>query len=160
MGLPHHKQAGVKVIGNPCILGHAEPRVQPPPYEWGLGGRRELVTSWLHLPEFSLCNSEPEEISGGLPLCEILYPLTMSWGEKEPCLPGNEEEKLKFYITSWSFCLCNSAYSLQSLDHVGLRKWGLTIQGIGVYLTHSCTALCNPPAPANPQTHLIMPVRV
>ena len=31
---------------------------------------------------------------------------------------GNEEEKLKFYITSCSFCLCNSACSLQSLDHV------------------------------------------
>ena len=30
-----------------------------------------------------------------------------------------EEEKLKFYITSCSFCFCNSAYSLQSLDHVG-----------------------------------------
>ena len=30
-----------------------------------------------------------------------------------------EEEKLKFYITSCSFCLCNSACSLQSLDHVG-----------------------------------------
>ena len=30
-----------------------------------------------------------------------------------------EEEKLKFYITSCSFCLCNSAGSLQSLDPVG-----------------------------------------
>ena len=30
-----------------------------------------------------------------------------------------EEEKLKFYITPCSFCFCNSAYSLQSLDHVG-----------------------------------------
>ena len=30
-----------------------------------------------------------------------------------------KEEKLKFYITSCSFCLCNSACSLQSLDHVG-----------------------------------------
>ena len=30
---------------------------------------------------------------------------------------GSEEEKLKFYITSCSFCLCNSACSLQSLDH-------------------------------------------
>ena len=30
-----------------------------------------------------------------------------------------EEEKLKFYITSCSFCLCNSDYSLQSLDLVG-----------------------------------------
>ena len=32
--------------------------------------------------------------------------------------PG-EEETLKFYITSCSFCLCNSACSLQSLDHIG-----------------------------------------
>ena len=30
----------------------------------------------------------------------------------------DEEEKLKFYITS-SFCLCNSACPLQSLDHLG-----------------------------------------
>ena len=29
-----------------------------------------------------------------------------------------EEEKLKFYITSF-FWLCNSACSLQSLDHIG-----------------------------------------
>ena len=68
-----------------------------------------------------------------------------------------EEEKLKFYITSCSFCLCNSACSLQSLDHVGLRKWGLTILGTGAYLTHPCPALCNHPASANPQTCLIMP---
>ena len=32
---------------------------------------------------------------------------------------GNGEEKLKFYITSCLFCFCNSACSLQSLDHVG-----------------------------------------
>ena len=32
---------------------------------------------------------------------------------------GELEEKLKFYIISCSFCLCNSACSLQSLDHVG-----------------------------------------
>ena len=31
----------------------------------------------------------------------------------------NEEEKLKFHITSFSFCLYNSAWPLQSLDHVG-----------------------------------------
>ena len=71
----------------------------------------------------------------------------------------NEEEKWKFYITSCSFCLCNSACSLQSLDHIGLRKWGLTMLGTGAYLSHLCPSLCNRPAPANPQTHLIMPVR-
>ena len=58
-----------------------------------------------------------------------------------------EEEKLKFYITSCSFCLCNPACSLQSLDHIGLRKWGLTILGTGAYLTHPCPALCNCPSP-------------
>ena len=73
---------------------------------------------------------------------------------------GNEEEKLKFYTTSCSFCLCNSACSLQSLDHVGLRKWGLAILGTGAYFTHPCPALCNHPAPENPQTCLIMPVHV
>ena len=30
-----------------------------------------------------------------------------------------EEEKLKFYIASFFFCLCNSACLLQSLDQVG-----------------------------------------
>ena len=29
------------------------------------------------------------------------------------------EEKLKFYMASCSFCLCNSACSLQNMDHVG-----------------------------------------
>ena len=60
-----------------------------------------------------------------------------------------EEEKLKFYITSCSFCLCNPACSLQSLDHIGLRKWGLTMLGTGAYLSHLCPALCNCPAHAN-----------
>ena len=32
---------------------------------------------------------------------------------------SSEEQKLKLYITSCSFCLCNSACSLQSLDHLG-----------------------------------------
>ena len=30
-----------------------------------------------------------------------------------------EEDKLKFHITAFSFCLCNSACPLQSPDHVG-----------------------------------------
>ena len=74
-----------------------------------------------------------------------------------------EEEKVTFYIISFSFCLCNSACPLQSLDHVGhvvsrrLRKWGLAILGTGVYLIHPCPALCNRPAPAN---CFIMPVQV
>ena len=40
-------------------------------------------------------------------------------GKKKTLLISIEEEKLKFYITSFSFCLCNSACPLQSLDHVG-----------------------------------------
>ena len=75
-------------------------------------------------------------------------------------LSNYEEEKLKFYITSCSFFLCDSACSLQSLDHISLRKRGLTILGTGAYLTPRCPALCNRPAPANPQTCLIMPVCV
>ena len=39
--------------------------------------------------------------------------------EIEASKRGNEEEKLNFYSTSFSFCLCNSACPLQSLDHVG-----------------------------------------
>ena len=71
---------------------------------------------------------------------------------QKPVAAG-EEEKLKFYITSCSFCLCNSACSLQSLDHVGLGKWGLTMLETGDYLTHPCPALCNCPAPANLLNH-------
>ena len=45
----------------------------------------------------------------------------------------NEEEKLKFYITSCPFRLCISACSLQSGSHRphSLRKWGLTVLGTG-----------------------------
>ena len=75
-------------------------------------------------------------------------------------LTWDEKDKFKFYIAFCSFCLCNSACSLQSLDHIGLRKWGLTILETGAYLTFPCPALCNRPAPANPQTCLIMPVHV
>ena len=75
-------------------------------------------------------------------------------------LTWDGKDKFKFYIAFCSFCLCNSACSLQSLDHIGLRKWGLTILETGAYLTFPCPALCNSPAPANPQTCLIMPVHV
>ena len=70
-----------------------------------------------------------------------------------PTFTDDEEEKFKFYIASRLFCLCNSACSLQSLDHIGLRKWGLTILGTGAYLTHPHPALCNCPAPANLLNH-------
>ena len=68
-----------------------------------------------------------------------------------------DEEKLKVYITSCSFCLCNSACSLQSLDYAGhiVSESGdlLTIPGTGAYLTHPCPALCKCPAPANLLNH-------
>ena len=73
-----------------------------------------------------------------------------------PTFTDDEEEKLKFYITSCSFCLCNSACSLQSLDYIGhivLESGDLTILVTGAYLTHPCPALCNCPAPANLLNH-------
>ena len=73
-----------------------------------------------------------------------------------PSKADNEEEKLKFYCCS--FCLCDSACSLQSLDQVRhvVSKQGLTILGTGAYLTlvllFAITKLL--------QTSLIMPVHV
>ena len=55
-------------------------------------------------------------------LTSILFLYTKSKKKKKRTLTvviSIEEEKLKFYITSCSFRLCNSACSLQSLDHVG-----------------------------------------
>ena len=71
------------------------------------------------------------------------------------CQSPLEKEKLKFYITSCSFCLCNSACFLQSLGHIchAVSKWGLTILGTIAYLTHPCPAVCNHPAPANLLNH-------
>ena len=77
----------------------------------------------------------------------------LQWGI-EASRGGNEEEKLKFYLTSCSFCLCNPACSLQSVDHVGLRKWGLTILRTGAYLTHPCPALCNRSSSCKPANQL------
>ena len=57
------------------------------------------------LPEIK---SVPREVKG-----QILN----HWPSREG--PPIEEEMLKFYITSCLFCLCTSACSLQSLDHVG-----------------------------------------
>ena len=86
-----------------------------------------------------------------------------SLGEEDPLEKGKathssilEEEKLKFYITSCSFCLCNSACSLQSLDHEGhvvSESGDLTILETGAYLTHPCPAVCNRPVPANLLNH-------
>ena len=71
-----------------------------------------------------------------------------------------EEETLKFYITSCSFCLCNSDYSLQSLDHIGhvvsesgdLQYQKLELVSLTLVLLF---AIAQPL-----QTSLIMPVHV
>ena len=69
----------------------------------------------------------------------------------------SEEEKLKFYITSCSFCPCNSACSLQILDHVGdivLESGDSQLELISLTLVLLFTI-------AQPlKTHLIMPVQV
>ena len=43
----------------------------------------------------------------------------MPWSGIAGSFSGFEEEMLNFYKTSFSFCHCNSACPLQSLDHVG-----------------------------------------
>ena len=73
-----------------------------------------------------------------------------------PTFTDDEEEKFKFYIASCLFCLCNSACSLQSLDHIGhivLESGDLRTLVAGAYLTHPHPALCNCPAPANLLNH-------
>ena len=69
-----------------------------------------------------------------------------------------EEEKLKFYITSFSFCLCNSASPLQNLDHIShvvsesgdLQYWELEFISLTLVLLFAITQSL--------QTCLIMPV--
>ena len=71
----------------------------------------------------------------------------------------SEEEKLKFYITSFSSCLCNSACHLQSVDHVGhvvsesgdLEYWELEFISLTLVLLFGITQPL--------QTCLIMPVQ-
>ena len=60
-----------------------------------------------------------------------------NWIGKVKILPPS----LSSFVTQLAPC---------SLDHVGLRKWGLTILGTGAYLTHSCPAPCNRPSPCKP----------
>ena len=71
------------------------------------------------------------------------------------------EEKLKFYITSCLFCLCNSACSLKILDHVGYAV--LESGGLHQYLELELISLTLVLlfAVAQPlQSYLIMPVLV
>ena len=65
-------------------------------------------------------------------------------------VPEPEEETLKFYITSCRFCLCNSACSLQSLDHVG---HAVSESGDLQYLELELASLTLVLAPANLLDH-------
>ena len=111
----------------------------------------QFITSWIKSIKLQMIIAEYSPLNDGelwtsyqnMRWCFLQQVIEASRG-------GNEKEKLKFYITSCSFCLCNPACSLQSLDHIGLRKWGLTILGTGAYLTHPCPALCNFPSPCEP----------
>ena len=102
------------------------------------------ILEWIAI---SLSRDLPDPgIKPSSPALQILYLLSYE----------GEEEKLKFYIIPCSSCLCNPACSFKSLDHIGLRKWGLTILGTGAYFTHPCPTLCNRPSPgepANPLNH-------
>ena len=80
----------------------------------------QFLTSWIESVKLQMVIAQYSPLNDG--------ELWMSYQNMRWCFlqrvieasrGGNEEEKLKFYITSCSFCLCNSAGSLQSLDHVG-----------------------------------------
>ena len=78
----------------------------------------------------------------------------------KPTLSSNEEEKLNFYITTCSFCLCNSACSLQSLNQVGhvvSERGDLQYQELELI---SLTLVLLFPTAQPLQTCLIMPVHV
>ena len=74
--------------------------------------------------------------------------------------PGAEKEKLKFYITSFSFCICKLACPLQSLDHIGhvvsesgdFQYWEQEFISLTLVLFFAITQPL--------QTCLIMPVQI
>ena len=115
----------------------------------------QFITSWIKSIKLQMVIAQYSPLNNGelwmsyqnMRWCFLQWVIEASRGE-------NEEEKLKFYITFGSFCLCNPACSLQSLDHVCLRMWGLTILGTGAYFTHLCPALCNRPNPCKPANSL------
>ena len=101
----------VLLIG-PCILNTITQFIT---------SRIESINLWMVIAQCSPLNDGELWISyQNMRWCFLQWVIEASRGE-------NEEEKLQFYIISCSFCLCNSACSLQSLDHVGhsLKKWGL-----------------------------------
>ena len=113
----------------------------------------QFITSWIESIKLQMVIAQYSPLKDG--------ELWMSYQNMRWCFlqvteassRGNEEGKLQFYITSCSFCLCNSACSLQSLGHVVSESGDLTILGTGAYLTHPCPALCNHPAPENLLNH-------
>ena len=67
-----------------------------------------------------------------------------------------EEEKLKFYITSF-FCLCHSARSLQSLDHIGhvvSESGDLQYQKLEL-ISLSLSCYLQLPSPCKPAYHAV-----
>ena len=64
-----------------------------------------------------------------------------------------DKEKLKFYITSCSFCLCNQLAPCKVWIPQVIQSQQVGTQNTGAYLTHPCPALCNRPAPANLLNH-------
>ena len=78
------------------------------------------------------------------------------WGRWKFCFNGWNWRVKNLHSLLLLPSLFNSACSLQSLDHIGLRKWGLTIIGSGAYLTLVLLFAIAQPQ----QTCLIMPVCV
>ena len=100
---PHFKLFAVLLFG-PCILNAITP----------------FITSQIASIKLQMVIAQYSPLNNG--------ELWMSYQNMRWCFPqwvieawrgGSEEEKLKISITSCSFCLHNSACSLQSLDHVG-----------------------------------------
>ena len=80
----------------------------------------QVITSWIKSIKLQMVIAQYRPLNNG----ELWMSYqNMRWCFRQQVIEassgGNEEEKLKFYITSCSFCLYSSACSLQSLDHVG-----------------------------------------
>ena len=133
-----------------CILTDCKPARLL--YPWNFPGKNTGVGCHFLLQVLSLTQ--------GSNLCllhcrQIIYHLSHKGSS------NIEEETLKFYITSCSFCLHNSACSLQSLDNVGhIVSESVDLQNQELELI-SLTLVTVTFVTAQPlQTCLIMPVHV